>query len=560
MFMGEDSCLREEIMKQLGSESRRCYAEDFQQVCLDKKKVFLDWIAELGEQQDKSFWWGTNIAYKSPLASSTFLNYCFVSLIQKWIEQDIKKIIIILENPWLVKACSKNFHNQNICIIDNHKHFIKTWVKCQFVSYAKLFFFLPRSMNMWIINKAYTLKYNKQVTTILRNRIDVLTCTWVEDRSFKSGNGIFVDPYLGNLRDYYKNKGLETIAITLPIFPSHILKKVYRSKEIIPSIYFVGLSDIAKSFFKTLFLKWNKQIPHSSGLDLTPVFEYETITEKCSVCYALLHYYVCLKLFKSRNMPCRALVYPFEDQPWDKMMVLAMQQAQTGCKAIGYQHSTISPFLLNYFLGENESNTHPQPSIIISNGEYWGAVLRNAGFTCPVKNGGSLRFGSNANSDETETSSIGNDRGNNVLVLLSASLNYSLDLLFYLLRSAPGGKNFLLKPHPDVPEKTIKKYIRELPDNFVFVGGSMNECMSQVAWAVHVGTTAAIECMMQGIRVFKYLPERIDLDPLLGLDFKQHVVTDKDVLNFNKMWTVKVPDNSLMAESFNEATWEEILK
>lgn len=560
LFMGTDSCLREKIIEELGTEKRLCYANDFQQICIKQKNTFLDWINTIGTQHDVHFWSATTISYKSPLATDIFLNYCFLSLIQKWNSQNVKKILIIVENPWLIKDCSINFNGDDILIVENNSYFLKKQIKYQFVSYAKLIDFFMRSLKTWVINKVYTLKYHKKTADFLRNEIDVMTCTWVEDRSFNGKDCSFVDPYLGALNDYYKTMGLETIITTLPILPGHILKKIYTSGRIIPSMSFTRLRDIFKVFFKSISMRWNNKNTCSNGLQLTHLLEFEAIAEKHNVYPALLHYQSCLRLFANYNIKCNALIYPFENQPWDKMMILAMRQSNTNCKIIGYQHSTISPFLLNYFLGNNENNVQPQPDIIVSNGEYWGTILKNSGFSCPIKNGGSLRFSSNVKSEKTEIELLDNDRDNNILVLLSSSLDYSLDMIFYLLRHPNNDKNFLLRPHPDTPETMIRKYIKTFPDNFTFVVGSMAENMNQVAWAIHVGTTASIECIMQGIKVFKYLPERIDLDPLLNMDLNQKVVTDRDYLNFNDIWTVKPLNNNLISEPFNDAVWKEVWK
>jgi len=124
-----------------------------------------------------------------------------------------------------------------------------------------------------------------------------LICTWIENRSFQNKKGKFCDPYLGSLHSYYKNMGLTVITITLPVFPIKLLKKVYESGEIIPSIYFTKLSDILRSIFEALFLKKGKRLPNSKKLDLATIFEYEMIGEKGNVCYAFLHYQTCLRLF-----------------------------------------------------------------------------------------------------------------------------------------------------------------------------------------------------------------------------------------------------------------------
>ena len=559
-FMGVDPCLREKIVSQFGAESRYCYAEELQYICIDQKNPFLDWIANIGKKQDKALWWATSIAYKSPYTSDLFLDYCYLILIQKWIEQNVERRVIVIENPGLLKACLANFDSKFVNIKESTNYFVTSWIKHNVISYGRLSFFLLRAISMWIVNKVYTLKYNKQIANILKSKIDVLVCTWIENRSFKGKNNNFSDPYLGVLNDYYKKIGLKVTTITLPIFPVKLLKKAYKCGEIIPSICFTRLSDISRSFFKALFLKYDKQIPNSNGLDLTSIFKYEVVSEKGGICYAILHYQTCLKLFRINPGPLFALLYPFENQPWDKMMALAKKATKTNWKMIGCHNIGVPYFYMNFFLGHGENVLCPQPDIIASNGSYWEKVLRDAGFSCEIKNGGSLRFGAGSETVSLKTTSPKSIRDDHILVLLSTSLKYSLDLMFYLLRTPVGDKICYIKPHPDTPVEIILKYTGELPANFRFVGGTMDEWMDKVGWAVHVGTNAAIECMMNGIKVFKYLPERIDVDPLLGLGFEQNTITDKDTLNFDNKKIGKVPSSQLIAEPFNEEMWNSILE
>src|SRR4030067_1696462 len=92
-FLGVNPILRENLINQFGSSSRYCYSEEFQQIYIELKKDFLDWISEIGKNQSNSIWWATNIAYKSPFASDLFLNFCYLYLIKKWIGQGVKKRI-----------------------------------------------------------------------------------------------------------------------------------------------------------------------------------------------------------------------------------------------------------------------------------------------------------------------------------------------------------------------------------------------------------------------------------------------------------------------------------
>src|SRR3990170_8568459 len=68
-FMGVNSRLRENIINILGKENRYCYAHELQNVSVEQKEIYLDWIAAVGRRQNNNFWWATNIAYKTPYAS-----------------------------------------------------------------------------------------------------------------------------------------------------------------------------------------------------------------------------------------------------------------------------------------------------------------------------------------------------------------------------------------------------------------------------------------------------------------------------------------------------------
>lgn len=272
----------------------------------------------------------------------------------------------------------------------------------------------------------------------------------------------------------------------------------------------------------------------------------------------MLHYFASLRIFKEPKISFRILAYPFENQPWDKMMAVAKTESSRRFKMVACHNMGVPHFYMNFFLGKDEAHIHPQPDIIVANGTKWKNILDGAGFSCAVRNGGSIRFQIHSTKDE-ESTFCAYERKKNVLVLLSTSLNYSLDLLFYLIRAADPQKTFFIKTHPDTPEKIIRKYIKYFPQNFSFVGGTMEEWMGKVDWAIHVGTTAAIECMMKGISVIKFLPERIDLDPILGLEIDQQVVTDGVRNIFQANGNPNRLDGSLIAEPFNEKIWNDIL-
>lgn len=555
-FFGESAISRELIIKKLGVSTRYCYAPELHEISLRNKDNFINWIARIGSFQDRILWWATNIEYKNPISSDLFLNYCYLLLINEWIKDEVKKRVIIVENPWLIKACQENFHGQSLRIKENHVFFTKSLIQQIILSYGRIFLYLIRLIKVWLTNKVFILKYYRIILKIIKNKTDILIYTWVENRSFRENGNNFSDPYLGKLKDYYAALGLKAITISPPYIPVTLLKKVYKSGEIIPGANFLRIQDIMKSFLKAISMEWVNKIPQSGGLDLSLLFKYSQIQEKGVVCYNYLQYLVMLNIFRKCKISSNLLFYPFENQPWEKMMLMARNKAKSNCRLIACHIASVSPLCLNYFLGEDEKGAHPQPDVIISNNAYWTGIIKKTGFSMPIKDGGSLNS-SSGRSLAIHISEI-EGKGRNILVLLS-TLGYSLDLIFYLLRMANDDCKFLLKTHPDIQEGILMKYLGKLPSNFNFIKSPLKECIEKSNFAIHAGTTAALDCLAHGLRVVKYLPERIDLDPLPGMDLNLEEITDKDEIDFTKPITPLINKQVLITEPFNERTWKEVL-
>ena len=552
-FFGTDACLRERIINKIGDLGRYYYAEELAEISIKNKKPFLNWIAEIGKKQDHPFWWGTNIAYKNPLSSNLFLSFCLLTLIRGWADRGVKKRLVIVEHPALLRAFAHNLNGPAILIENSARDYVGDKLKTTVFTFARMALFFTRYLYGWLINKWYRLKYKDELQNLLNSKPDILLYTWVEDRSFTKER--FTDIYLGKLKEFYDKNGYKTAFIISPQMPRRLMKKVYQSGEIIPALYFISLLDIIKSFFHSVSFKWNNALPYCDKFNLKTVFEYEKKMEKGMLCYSAAIFYGIYNFFKEKGVNIRVFIYPFENQPWDKMAILGMRQAESRSKIVAYQHTVVPWFLLNYFLGNNERGIHPEPDVIIANGDTWTRVLKKSGFTCPVYNGGSVRYSKSVKKEDVADS---DEKKQNVLVLLSPVLSYTLDLLFYLKRRYREDRKYLLKPHPDMPEKTIRKYAGSLPSNFVFIEGVLNEWFNKVGWAIHIGTTAALECMLNGITVYKYLPERIDADPFLGMNIPQWIVTDSDMMAFERSINMSSPDPNIIAEEFHETVWIDI--
>ncbi|WP_319508436.1 hypothetical protein [uncultured Methanolobus sp.] len=561
VFIGTDPLLQDSIQKELSYDYNYPFAQELQEICHKNKQLFLDLLADYLSYQDVHITNSTNTAYKNPLTSDIFLNFCFYFFIKERIMEKKDKIIFLVEDSSLIRTCLLTLKNQDCEIRFKNKNFILPKSKLFISCHSRLLYKFVISIFLWAYNKLFYRDHYKQVEQKLQ-QVQIVFFTWVEDRSFQELTGLFVDPYVGKLKEYYSGMGFSSLFLTLPLLSIDNLKKSYSSGDLCPCINYLSPIDMLSAFLKTFFFKWKKIKGSFSFSTFELLFASEKKWDKQDMYLALLQYKACKRLFSLQNLDGKYVIYPFENQPWDKMMLLAIKESKVKCKTVGYQHTTIPHFMMNYFLGKDETDILPQPDIIVANGEHWRKVLKKSGFSSIIKNGGSLRYVSFQSSEchIDKLKSILEVKGKNILVLLSYSIFYSIDLISYLLRNNAEDMNFLIKPHPNYPERIIRKYFPKLPSNFTFVHGSMSECMEIVSFAIHTGTTAAVECMMSGINVIKYLPERIDLDPLLDTGFKQHVITNKDVLNISEIQKGSSIDSSLIAEPFVAITWKEILK
>jgi len=562
LFLGTDSCLREKVICKLGSKARYCYAAELQEVSLSKKDSFLDWISKIGMEINTTTWWATNTAYKSPLTCDLFLNYCYLNLIKEWLRNSKDSKLIVIENPWLIKSCITSFKGNGVHVETSTSYYLKGQIKRQLFSMLRLTYHLLRMFMLWLMNKMHFSKDKAGIDLFSTLGQNIFICTWIEARSFEYERKRFKDVYLGALHEYYKSKGYKIITLAMPSLSKKLLQRAYLYQGILPLIYFVSLSDILKSLFMAINSIYSKKTTFKhSGLNIKELLDFEFINEKGTVFLSYINYKSFIKFFNSADFQTPFLFYPFENQPWEKMMILACEKSSNNWNLIGCHTIGVPFFYLNFYLGSYESKQRPQPNIIASNGSHWKEVLINNGFNCKVKNGGSLRFGSNQKKVVSNTVTTRHkDSDDRVLVLLSTSLEYSLYLLFYLLRNNEKSKTYFIKPHPDTSTKLIIKKVGNIPDNFEFVSGPIDDWMPKVKWTIHVGTTAAIECMLRGIKVYKFIPERIDLDPLLQSGFKQDCIKSCDYFKFNNENMYEVPERQLIAEDFNMRTWDEILK
>lgn len=545
-YFGSNSHIKQKIISKLSQKNRIYYSSEFNDIALNYKQHYLDWIAELAKNQNQKIWWATILSYKNPMASDHFQNFCYLLLLKKWLGNEKNNIYIFIDDIYLLKAILDNFSRQ--VLIKNKLKYRFRKIFQALNHYRSLIYLLYDNAKKIRLYKSI-MKKEIKVKNIQNKKIDILIRSWLVDLSFS--NNQFEDVYLKKLYPYLKSR--DKSYLTMDFCHKILLKQndpidILKKQNIIFPLFLLSIKDLFISFYQSLTFRCKKSNKKIDTINLNFLLDEQNNNRKLELFDYLVYYQLCKKLIKSKFIEFDTLITVFENQPYDLMLIKAIKELNYPCKIIAYQHTTIPPLFLNFFLGKDEHKLKPQPDYILCNGEYWLEILENAGYSCHIQNGGSLRY------DKIEET---NKTTDSIIVLLSYDLSQSLDLLNYMNNSNLD-YSFHIKPHPTTDENLYRKLIPNLGSNFTFISGNLNILLKEYKWVIHVGTSANVEALLSGSNVIKYLPEKIDLDPLLDSQYKQIIISEDKEFLLNNVQNENI--HLLNFEKLNETSWDQIIK
>jgi hypothetical protein len=554
-FLGTDRQKRLRLTRLFGEAQRFSYAQELHRVMEECRQEFLDRLATIGKSQTSPlYWWATCLASKSPYLSDLFLNFCYFKLLQRWSRTSALNLMVIVDNPAILRALALEPEG-DLTLLRATLESLYEWISRVIWKSAALVF-AAKMTHWWTLNAYCRLLYKRRWRALQNHTYDVMVYSWIEDRSFADGNARFVDHYLGKLAEFYREKGFSVARVTPVTLPNHLLSKLYRNAEaIIPVSAFITLRDILRITIS------EPLAAISFGPDnhwFAVLCDGERGRESYASRWYLLYHQAYQRFFNSFVSKLRhAFIYPFENQPWEKMLLLSLRKPRPAFSVIGYQHSTIPQFLLNYHLGKDESEFMPFPDLLVANGALHENFMKSLGYPCEIENGGSLRYRAEKHSANINMDLAPSEKEKKVLVLLGPTKLYALELVDYIIKIAPqSNKQFLLKTHPDLPASRLERWIGPLPPGVSFIEGPLEKYLGQAAYAIHMGTTAALECFRRGMKIIKYLPELIDLDPLDGSKFPQEILTWNLIPAFESEQPQMLPvDKEFFMEPVSENTW-----
>ncbi|CAG0969652.1 MAG: hypothetical protein OIN86_14205 [Candidatus Methanoperedens sp.] len=257
---------------------------------------------------------------------------------------------------------------------------------------------------------------------------------------------------------------------------------------------------------------------------------------------------IAIKLF---DLNPKTILFPYENQTWEKMYPYVKDILKSDTKITGYQHTGVSYKLLNYFPSKIEKHLPIFPDkiatvgIIINN-----LLLEQANYPSEIVVGGALRFKKHFLKSKSNIEiSYPNKKINKKIVYA-----FSYDLKKYngilnLLIDIFGNTeiNVLLKFHPDYIECDIlKSFKKELPKNFMAYGAfKWDEIFPIVDLVLYDDNSIAFEGMIHGVKTFSVA----ETEKIYDITRKFYFNEWKENLNKNDLISIK---NQLIDETFDK--------
>ena len=500
---------------------------------IDFKNEYINFIGRLNKYYNSIYWWANTVSYKgtfaSDLCTDIFNYYCLVSLIKRRGSNYIILSKGLVLNAYIEKYCSAN--GIEITIFGSRKKknalsHVKKWIG------SSLYFLLDG----WFRKSFAFIYFNKNVNKLKKDKHYYVIRSWIDRRSFAENNR-YGDIYFGRLPDYLKERQKEYIVLAgILTGYKKIFKELKKLKQyvIVPQEYFVGYIDYLKVIISNAINRPKILKPALfCGLEVTDLLKaaLDKDYECGEVNKNLIYYYYVKGVLK--KIKIGVFAFPFENHSWEKMSMFAVRKYSPSTKVLGYVHSTLRPYLLNYFYSKDEEDVMPFADKIVTTGKEPKILLQENGNyknKIEVSEGCALRY-----EYIFKKNDILWDKKGKILVTLSMDISCAVKLLKFLY-DALADKNkyeIVLRAHPFTPLDMITRLSNiRLSSNFqVSKNKNFNEDLKNTALLIYTNATTGVEALTLGIPVvYVDLKPPLNMDPLFKLDFLKWVVSDKEDL------------------------------
>ncbi len=322
-------------------------------------------------------------------------------------------------------------------------------------------------------------------------------------------NGDYVDPFFGCLPQVLsKDRNVLVWSYHWEGYREFI-EHICREKALVifPVEFFLKGSDIVRETLRILSLRLPVEENVSfRGLDISDILRHELARTINGIQIAqLLHYDATRNML--RRLRVGTFLFTFENNPWERMCMLACRRYSPSTKLLGYQHSVVPQSSLNMFISPKERSFVPLPDKVLTTGAISSSILKQYGdyAATDVVVSCALKY-------EYLYKSVTDERVRNkrILVILDGVWEARF-LLQYVLREAKGLLNyeFILRPHPAMPWSSLSARFGFSLEGYCNVSLSkagLQEELKASELVIYWQSTVALEAVCLGKPVINFTP------------------------------------------------------
>ncbi len=343
--------------------------------------------------------------------------------------------------------------------------------------------------------------------------------TFVYDHSF-ANDGMYNDVFFGELQKFLQEKGERVIffANILGDFKSCVKKIKHCSNAVILPIDFFGsVFPIFESVLVSCFY-WPqvKEPVNFLNYEVSDLINAEL--SSCSSYiqpYQFLHYRQTKALLKKFSI--KTFLFTFENNPWEKMCVLALREFSPQTKILGYQHTVTVQASANMFSSIEEEAIIPKPDCILTVGAVTKRIIERYTqiSSLPIVAACALRYES-----LWPLAPLPRTKTFNILLALDGVVDV-YKMVNCVIDQLDGQKKYkiIIRTHPVLPVELIAhKLGKRLHHPFVEIskGYLPMQDIKRTDMTIYWGSTVALESLWVGKPIINFDTETLfSYDPLL---------------------------------------------
>jgi len=504
------------------------------------RKLYLSFTGNLNKSNHSVYWWSLNLTQRHPNSSDLSKSMWYLLVLERIIKRENFGILAVFTNNQNLISQMRIWHkNSESVTVEGKVHEKRNIleiinmifpVKVVLIFLRSLFYKILSSLVIALRpdpKKSYTV-----IRTIFNHQ------SFVRDGKFK-------DTYFKDLIGFLRKKKKDILffgSIPHPFFVN--LKKLLWNKKdfiFILTEQAISFSYIFRTFRDSLVQYFSPLRPLGKtvieGLDFRFILE-KTIADECKTqrFFAnIITYYSTKALIKKLNI--ERIIFPFENRGWEKLAIIASRESKIPIKTVGYQHSSFSSILMNFYIGDEERDIMPLPDMLVTTGSIPKKILKeNLGFPESIlKVGCGLR---QAKSNSVLFTTKKRKKIRNILVALGLTPEEYIKGLIFLNEAFKEDKRFsvTVRPHP-YPVISIEKALLYVPDlSFSYKldkRPSIRPSLEEADLLLYFSSTVGFESLMRGMPIINLDPGfYIGVDPLFTMsDFKWVATSPSELRN-----------------------------